>query len=153
MVYEKSKLNKLKKIELLELCIKELKHFDKKELLNFLLTKNMDTVLENTNITKEKIEVIDDSGIVEKHSNNGKTQTIIFKYKKLYWRLIIHSESYESQSYIRLYTTSTLNEWNIIKSGNPKKDYGIALAYVTNYKPDAFKQIIEDYKKIILKMG
>lgn len=102
---------------------------------------------------KINIKLIDDPGIKEKQSNGGRTQTLLFKVGKVFWKLIIHSESYSFQSYIRLYSGDGVNNWIIIKSGNPKKDYNIDIAYHSSYSKLVFNPIIEDYKKIILKMS
>lgn len=89
--------------------------------------------------------------MVDRHSNGGRYRSIIFKFNDKYWKIAILSESYDFQSYIRLYSSATLDNWNLIKSGNPKKDYNIDIAYSKNYSPNIYQKIIDDYKKIILK--
>jgi hypothetical protein len=98
-----------------------------------------------------RFSTIKDTGIKEMHSNGGRNQEIIWKIKETNekFRLIIHSESYKFQSYYRLYKWSNENnEWNIITSGNPSKDYSIDIAYHSQYSAYAFDPIIKDMKKI-----
>lgn len=145
---------KLSKEELQKLAQEAIIKCKKGDLINFL--KSLEPVkpeIKKIKVSKPLIEVIDDSGIVEKHSNGGRTKTIIFKCKDKYWRLIIHSESYDFQSYIRLYSSTTLDNWNLIKNGNPKKDYDISVAYRRDCPNYIFNDIIEDYKEIIKKMS
>ena len=100
----------------------------------------------------KKIETIDDTGIIKCKSNDGKMQTILFKCENLFWKLVILSESYDFQSYIKLYSSPDLGDWTLIKKGNPKRDYNISLAY-REYTQFAYSEIIKDYKKIIEKMS
>jgi len=98
-----------------------------------------------------KLITIKDSGIKEEHSNGGRDQEIIWKIKETNekFRLLIHSESYDFQSYYRLYKwNNENNKWNIITSGNPSKDYSIDIAYRRQYSAYAFDPIIKDMKKI-----
>ena len=142
---------KLNKEELQKLAQEAIVKCKKGDLINFL--KSLEPVKSKAEVLKPIIELIDDSGIVEKHSNGGRTKTIIFKCNDKYWRLIIHSESYDFQSYIRLYSSTTLDNWTLIKSGNPKKDYNISVAYRNDCPDYIFNGIIEDYKEIIKKMS
>jgi hypothetical protein len=94
---------------------------------------------------------IKDTGIQEMHSNGGRKQEIIWKIKETgdKFRLLILSESYNFQSYYRLYKWSEeKNEWNIVTSGNPVRDYNINIAYSSRYPSNAFDRIISDMKKI-----
>lgn len=144
---KKTDLKKLGKEELQKLAQEAIGNCNKNQLINFLL--GLEPVKPKIKVKDQPvIFVMDDSGIVKKHSNDGKTQTIIFKCNDRYWKLIIHSESYDFQSYIRLYTSSTLDNWNLVKKGNPKKDYNIDISYIA-YSQNVFSPIIEDYKKVI----
>lgn len=145
------KILKLKKEDLLIMAEEILKKYKKNELYNFVVSNTTGT---NDN-KKEDVdyELIDDTGIVENHSNGGRTRTILYKMGGTFWKLIIHSESYNFQSYIRLYSSSTLDNWTLIKNGNPKKDYNIDISYSRSYTPYVFDGIIRDYKKIIKKMS
>lgn len=94
---------------------------------------------------------IKNTGIQEMRSNGARNQEIIWKIKETNekFRLLVHSESYDSQSYYRLYKWSNQNnEWNVITSGNPKRDYNIDISYSTRYIPTAFLPIIRDMKKL-----
>lgn len=137
------KYSKLTKSDLLKEINSKLEKLQKKHLVDFLQSLSDTTEISG-------IELIEDTGIKEIYSNGGRWQNIIFKCKCkcLYWKLSILSESYSSQSYIRLYS-GDLNNWTLIKSGNPKKDYGIDIAYRDDYHKDVFKPIIDDYKKLI----
>jgi hypothetical protein len=98
-----------------------------------------------------RFKKIKDTGIVKKHSNGGRSQELIWKINETQekFRLLIHSESYTFQSYYRLYKWSDVNnEWNIITSGNPSKDYGIDISYNNNFSSLAFDAIIRDMKKV-----
>ena len=174
---KKSEINKLNKIQLKEEINKSLEKLSTKKLKEILCfvfadDNNSDTIIKNTTkqskATRERIEslkqlkdkkdpfanieIIDDTGIVEKHSNGGRTQTILMKHNNLFWKLVIHSESYVAQSYIRLYSSSTLDSWNNIKSGNPKRDYDIDISYRTQYLQSTFSRIINDYKTLLMKL-
>lgn len=143
---------KLSKEELQKLAQEAIVKCKKDKLIDFL--KSLEPVRPKIKIKdKPVIFVIDNSGIVEKHSNGGRTKTLIFKCNDRYWKLIIHSECYDFQSYIRLYSSSTLDNWTLIKSGNPKKDYNISVAYRKDCPDYIFNGIIEDYKEIIKKMS
>ena len=162
---KKSEINKLNKIQLKEEINKSLEKLSTKKLkeilgIIYMEDSNKDTKDNKiTKITKKtekdpfaNIEIIDDTGIVEKHSNGGRTQTILMKHNNLFWKLIIHSESYIAQSYIRLYSSSTLDNWNLIKCGNPKRDYEIDISYRTQYLRSEFNIIIKDYKTLLMKL-
>lgn len=149
---KKTDLKKLGKEELQKLVYEAIGNCNKNQLINFLLS--LEPITPKIKVREQPvILIIDDSGIVEKHSNGGRTQTIIFDCNDRYWRLIIHSESYDFQSYIRLYSSSTLDNWNLIKNGNPKKDYNIDISYRRDYSHSTFYKIIEDYKKVIERFG
>lgn len=116
-------------------------------------SKNAVKKVKDTIIEKVKsIEVVDDSGIEQEHSNGGRTQTLLMKYNDRYWKLVIHSQSYSFQSYIKLYSSQSLDNWTLIKQGNPKNDYGIDLSYRNDYKENVFYSIINDYKFLIVKL-
>lgn len=149
---KKTDLKKLGKEELQKIAQEMIGKCNKNQLINFLM--GLEPVKPKIKVIDQPvIFVVDDSGIVKECSNNGKTQTIIFKCNDKYWRLIIHSESYDFQSYIRLYSSSTLDNWNLIKNGNPKKDYNINVAYRKDCPDYIFNGIIEDYTEIIKKMS
>ena len=170
---KKSEINKLNKIQLKEELNKSLEKLNTKKLKEILclvyeedgsndkkIISNRQSKATKSRIEKIKslkslldsIEIIDDTGIVECHSNGGRTQTILMKHNNLFWKLIIHSETYVAQSYIRLYSSSALDNWNIIKSGNPKRDYDIDISYRTHYPQSIFSRIINDYKTLLMKL-
>jgi hypothetical protein len=98
-----------------------------------------------------KIKEIVNTGIKNKHSNGARDQEIILQVDttKEKFKIFIHSESYEFQSYARLYKWNTVNGWNVINSVNPKTDYYIDLSYRTAYPQSSFDPIIRDFKKLI----
>ena len=97
-----------------------------------------------------KFKTLKDTSIIEKNKNGSRDQEIIWKTSEgKKFRILIHSESYEFQSYARLYAWSEQNnEWNIISNCNPARDYKINLAYKQNYSQLAFDPIIKDFKKL-----
>ena len=143
MNFKKMKLEDLKK-----LAMEKISNSKKEVLINFLETFESSKKLNPI----EKIETIDDTGIIKCNSNDGKRQTILFKCKNLFWKLDILSESYNFQSYIKLYSSPDLNYWILVKKGNPKRDYNISLAY-RDFTQFAYSEIIRDYKKLIEKMS
>ena len=143
MNFKKMKLEDLKK-----LAMEKISNSKKEVLINFLETFESSKKLNPI----EKIETIDDTGIIKCNSNDGKRQTILFKCKNLFWKLDILSESYDFQSYIKLYSSPDLGYWTLVKKGNPKRDYNISLAY-KDYTQFAYSEIIKDYKKLIEKMS
>ena len=143
MNFKKMKLEDLKK-----LATEKISNSKKEILINFLETFESSKKLNPI----EKIEIINDTGIIKCNSNDGKRQTILFKCKNLFWKLDILSESYNFQSYIKLYSSPDLNYWILVKKGNPKRDYNISLAY-RDFTQFAYSEIIRDYKKLIEKMS
>ena len=143
MNFKKMKLEDLKK-----LATEKISNSKKEILINFLETFESSKKLNPI----EKIETIDDTGIIKCNSNDGKRQTILFKCGKLFWKLDILSESYDFQSYIKLYSSPDLGYWTLVKKVNPKRDYNISLAY-KEYTQFAYSEIIKDYKKLIEKMS
>lgn len=149
MNFKKMKLEDLKK-----LATEKILNSKKEILINFLETfesSKKSNPIEKIETIK-KIETIDDTGIIKCKSNDGKMQTILFKCGKLFWKLVILSESYDFQSYIKLYSSPDLGYWTLVKNGNPKRDYNISLAY-RDYTQFAYSEIIRDYKKLIKKMS
>lgn len=162
---KKSEINKMSKIQLKEELNNVIETLTITKLKNLLILLTDETNIKNTNNTNntsiksksivelvKSIEIIDDTGIEMKNSNGGRTQTILMKYNNTYWKLVIHSESYWFQSYIRLYSSQSLENWNLIKHGNPKKDYDLDLSYRNDYKENVFFGIINDYKLLIVKL-
>jgi hypothetical protein len=99
------------------------------------------------------LTLIDDSQIKKGSSNGSRSQTLLFiDIQKVWYKLIIHSESYDSQSHIRLYSSSDRNQWLLIKSENPKRDYNIDISYKDDFSTQSFKPIIDDYKKFLTKL-
>jgi hypothetical protein len=144
-----SEIKKLKRNDLLIMAEEILKTYKKDELYKFIVSGKINDVTKKT----IKIEIIDDTGIKESHSNGGRTRTILYKVNTRFWKLIIHSESYVSQSYVRLYSSSVLDNWSLIKNGNPKKDHEIDISYRTSYISNAFDGIVRHYQEIIKKMS
>ena len=117
----------LKKEELIPLAVDILKKYKKNQLLNFIMYDNKEA--KSIKLNKIEFNLVDDTGIMSTDRNGGRTRTIMYKVNNLFWKLIIHSETYISQSYIKLYSSLTLDNWNLIKIGNPKKDYNIDISY------------------------
>ena len=141
-------LKKMKLEDLKKLATEKILNSKKEILINFLETFESSKKLNPI----KKIEIIDDTGIIKCKSNDGKMQTILFKCENLFWKLVILSESYDFQSYIKLYSSPDLGYWTLVKNGNPKRDYNISLAY-KEYTQFAYSEIIRDYKKLIKKMS
>ena len=141
----------LKKEELIPLAVDILKKYKKNQLLNFIMYDNKEA--KSIKLNNKESDLIDDTGIMSTDRNGGRTRTIMYKVNNLFWKLIIHSETYISQSYIKLYSSSTLDNWNLIKIGNPKKDYNIDISYSERFSDNVFDGIIDDYKKLIEKMS
>ena len=102
----------------------------------------------NKQQTMEKLIEIENIGIVKQSSNGARSQTIIFKIGNHRFRISIHSESYESQSYAVLDKWTDQSGFGRIVAKNPKRDYGIDLSYSDGYAQTAFKPIIDDLKKL-----
>ena len=147
-------LKKMKLEDLKKLATEKILNSKKEILINFLETfesSKKSNPIEKIETIK-KIEIIDDTGIIKCRSNDGKRQTLLFKCENLFWKLDILSESYDFQSYIKLYSSPDLGHWTLVKNGNPKRDYNISLAY-KDYTEYAYSGIIRDYKKLIKKMS
>ena len=141
----------LKKEELIPLAVDILKKYKKNQLLNFIMYDNKEA--KSIKLNNKEFNLLDDTGIMSIDRNGGRTRTIMYKVNNLFWKLIIHSETYISQSYIKLYSSLTLDNWNLIKIGNPKKDYNIDISYSERFSDNVFDGIIDDYKKLIEKMS
>ncbi len=141
----------LKKEELIPLAVDILKKYKKNQLLNFIMYDNKEA--KSIKLNNKEFNLLDDTGIMLTDRNGGRTRTIMYKVNNLFWKLIIHSETYISQSYIKLYSSLTLDNWNLIKIGNPKKDYNIDISYSERFSDNVFDGIIDDYKKLIEKMS
>ena len=95
-------------------------------------------------------KIIVDTGITAKHSNGARAQEIIYEAEnKEKFRIYIHSESYDFQSYARLYKWSNEKGWLQIHQVNPAKDYNINLSYRPIPTYNAFAPIIRDLNKIM----
>ena len=166
---KKSEINKLSKIQLKEELNNVIETLTITKLKNLLILLTEDTNIKNTvksvKIKKankddarsivemvKSIEIIDDTGIEKKNSNGGRTQTILMKYNDKYWKLVIHSESYWFQSYIKLYSSQSLENWNLVKQGNPKQDYSLDISNRNDYRENIFFGIINDYKFLIARL-
>ena len=98
-----------------------------------------------------RIKVLDDDGIVEEHSNNGKSQTVLIEYGESLYRIKIHVESYDFQSYAKLYVMDTDKRWTVLKSFQPKT-MGVTNFYAP-YDKDKFKPMIDKLKEILKKLS
>lgn len=130
------------------------------ELINFLTLLKNDTRTKPIKAKNNKVkiesktdtlELIDDSGIVEKDQKNGKTRILIFKYKNNSWKLIIHSNSYKVNSYIHLLVSLDDEDWYRHYNHNIKNSYNLHLPHTKKELEKLHKLIIEEYKNIILK--
>ena len=96
-------------------------------------------------------ELLDDTGIVEKLSNGGRKQDILFASKDRLYKISHLSESIERQSFSILYVKDK-NGWTTLLRKNPKRDFGIDIAYSSCYSKNTFNKItklfIEKAKKI-----
>lgn len=168
---KKSEINKMSKIQLKEELNNVIETLTITKLKNLLILLTEDINIKNTNNTNntnntiakkvdaksivelvKSIEIIDDTGIEMKNSNGGRTQTLLMKYNDKYWKLVIHSESYWFQSYIKLYSSQSLENWNLVKQGNPKQDYNLDISYRNDYRENIFFSIINDYKFLIARL-
>lgn len=168
---KKSEINKMSKIQLKEELNNVIETLTITKLKNLLILLTDDINIKNTNNTNntnntiakkvdaksivelvKSIEIIDDTGIEMKNSNGGRTQTLLMKYNDKYWKLVIHSESYWFQSYIKLYSSQSLENWNLVKQGNPKQDYNLDISYRNDYRENIFFSIINDYKFLIARL-
>lgn len=166
---KKSEINKLSKIQLKEELNNVIETLTVTKLKNLLILLTEETNIKNTEksvkVKKDSkddarsivemvksIEIIDDTGIEKKNSNGGRTQTILMKYNDKYWKLVIHSESYWFQSYIKLYSSQSLENWNLVKQGNPKQDYSLDISNRNDYRENIFFGIINDYKFLIARL-
>lgn len=163
---KKSEINKLNKIQLKEELNNIIETLAIAKLKNLLILLTEETNIKNTDksvkIKKDNtssivelvnsIEIIDDTGIEKKNSNGGRTQTLLMKYKDKIWKLVIHSESYWFQSYIKLYSLQGVDNWALIKQGNPKQDYRLDISNRNDYRENIFFGIIYDYKYLIARL-
>ena len=97
-----------------------------------------------------RFKTLKDTGIIKKDRNGSRDQEIIWKTSEdKKFRVLIHCESYDFQSYGKLYAwNENNNEWNIISSCQPQRDYKIDIAYSNRYPHTAFDPIIKDFKKL-----
>lgn len=166
---KKSEINKLSKIQLKEEINNVIETLTVTKLKNLLILLTEETNIKNTEKSVKvkkankddarsivemvkSIEIIDDTGIEKKNSNGGRTQTLLMKYNDKYWKLVIHSESYWFQSYIKLYSSQSLENWNLVKQGNPKQDYSLDISNRNDYRENIFFGIINDYKFLIARL-
>lgn len=93
---------------------------------------------------------IKNTGIKRLERNGSRDMEIIWEIKetKEKFRLFIHSESYDFQSYAKLSKWNDKDGWNVITSVNPHTDYNCNIAYSNQYRYTAFDPIIKDMKKI-----
>lgn len=104
-------------------------------------------------MAKRLLTKVDDTGIKVCFSNGGRTQTLLYvDINGVWYKLTIHSESYETQSYIRLESSSDRSKWLPLIIGNLKKDFGIDISYRENYSSTAFDQIIKNYEGRLKKI-
>ena len=100
---------------------------------------------------KQKFEIIDDSGNVSKHTNGAIGRSIIFRKDLQKFKISIHSESYEFQSYARLYKWTDNSGFEIVISKNPKRDYNINCAYQRTVDKTVFDPIVKELRNIAEK--
>ena len=104
-------------------------------------------------MVKKLLTKVDDTGIKNSSSNGGRTQNVLYvDINGIWYKLVIHSQSYESQSHIRLYSSSDKTNWLNLISGNPKRDFGIDISYKENYSSIAFDIIIKNYEGRLKKI-
>lgn len=98
-----------------------------------------------------RIKVLDDDGIIEEHSNNGKSQTVLIEYGENLYRIKVHVESYDFQSYAKLWVLDVNKRWTLLKNISPKSE-GLVNFYAP-YDQDKFKPIIDKLKALIKKLS
>jgi len=99
-----------------------------------------------------KLKTIIDTGIVAYDRNGSRNQKIQIQVNDLLFKIDIHSESYEFQSYARLEILNDEKNWTVLTSNNPKKDFGIDISYQNSYNQNAFKSIINSFESYIKKL-
>lgn len=75
------------------------------------------------------IKIIEDLGITEGHSNGSRNQTVLFSIAENNYKIIIHDESYDFQSYAKLYKWTDKEGFQLVINKNPKKHYNVAHSY------------------------
>jgi hypothetical protein len=97
-----------------------------------------------------KFKEIINTGITSTDRNGARNQEIIWQVNttKEKFRIFIHSESYDFQSYARLYKWDNNKGWNVITTVNPEKDFNVRVAYKNPVNPGAFLEIIAHLRKI-----
>lgn len=95
------------------------------------------------------MKILDNPGIKELKSNGGRNQVMLLEHNGILYKINILSESYESQSYGRLYVLNKNNELTLLKLINPNRDYNIDISYRDSYPSTSFEPIINDFKKLI----
>jgi hypothetical protein len=98
-----------------------------------------------------KFKTILNTGITNGNSNGGRNYEEIFTDEKNdKFRIYIHSESYKSQSYARLFKWSDKDGWLTIQSKNPENDYNINISYREKgtYSENVFDIIVKDLKQL-----
>lgn len=89
--------------------------------------------------------------ITDNQTNHGDNQNHIIKLeeKGLIFKINIHNQSYDFQSYAKLELLNKNGEWTILENRNPQKDYNIKHTYNKITDPKHFATIIKDFKKLI----
>jgi len=115
--------------------------------------KEIEFIFTDYEVLSNRIEIIDETGILDRHSNSGRAKTIIFRTQKDKYKLHIHAESYDFQSYATLSIWSDVNKkWHEIRTTNPIKEHGLNFR-ISNDKWDGtnFDDIIWNYIRFIDK--
>lgn len=105
------------------------------------------------------VDVVSDSGLVL-NSNSGRTQELIFvvthkrdiEHHGYTWKISVRSENYADQSHAYLYLLNKQNEWTLISSLNPKRNFNIDVSYKNNLQGDEFVPIYKAFTETIMGM-
>jgi len=118
-----------------------------------IIKRNQPLIEEDLKNQTEKKVTYEETELTEMKSNGGYIKQYELKTENNLYKLYIKTESYVSQSYIRL---SFFNgeEWKNIISQNPQKEYNIDIAYKRKeYIPsNTFDKILSDYIQLIEKL-
>lgn len=127
----------------------------KEELVNIILELQKNMVDSSALAPNNIFEILIEKQLYQGNSNGAWLYAITYKVNNKIWKIEINSESYVSQSYIRLYRLGNDEKWNLIHFGNPKRDYEIDISYKSEgaFPKNIFDGIIKDYKDLILKFN
>ncbi len=98
-----------------------------------------------------QIKIIDDTGILE--LRGARTQNLLLEYQECKYKINIKDDGYEQQSLANLYMLNNNKDWTHIKQVNLQRDYKINISHSQTYNQNSYKKIIDDFKKLIIKLN